>query len=299
MPTLRRVIRSDGNLAHMMVLATLVLVVANGTGCAAEYLPEELGWYVVDGGESLRLTRTEKLLEAGSLGHVVYALGAGDLSEVIVRDPGAHFIVHAVDAADFIENLELTRLVFTGSRDVQDPNLPPAFQRRAPVRFEAYTAGGTVAIAVVPAPSNLRMFKIIPREPLTKGVYALHRGDLEGSPFNRPVVYAFQVVDRECDGGLAGRWISTDLAGPWYRGVESVICSFTVDEVYACTARRTGKATAERGRFQTDGDSIRFERTSEESAVVSWVDHYSLKDEVLVLHDGQSSSSGRFRRAYP
>lgn len=171
-----------------LVLAALV----GASACSRDPLPTELGWYLVEGNALTPLQKSDRLMRAGSLGHVVF--GIRDKPALIVNHPELHFVIYTTNAPDIVQRIELSRLEFQKERRNIDPNLPPLFQPKGPTALNFYLAVEAVPLGVTPEQKDSRMFTLTPKAPLKSGVYALHLGPMEGEPFSPPEVYDFVIA---------------------------------------------------------------------------------------------------------
>lgn len=173
-------------------------------GCTSNPIPEELGWYAVDDGALVRLEPSEHVKRGGTLMHAVY--GLGQLSSCSIRDPQASFIIYATDATNVVERIGLSKLQFEDARLIHVAGLPPAFQQKHATALNLFSATNPVPIGVVPLAENSRMFRLVPREPLELGPYALHVGPMEGQ--DRPgAIYDFLVAPA-LGSKPSGYWVS-------------------------------------------------------------------------------------------
>ena len=150
-------------------LALLGLVL--GSCSPGEPVPEELGWFAVEHGSLVRLEPPSELTPSGELAEVVWSIGKPP--EETLFDADVYFLVHSVETRGKVESVELTRLAYGNTM----------------------TATEAVKVGVIPFEDNDRLFKIVPREQLEPGPYALHFGELRAAraTIERPVVYDFFV----------------------------------------------------------------------------------------------------------
>lgn len=166
------------------LLSVLALLVV---GCSSEPKPDSFGFYVVASGDLYRLDPVEDIGKVGELGNLVLGLRSGPSRSIV--DPQGYFILYEQDASSRVSTLKLSRLVYESRRSYKG-----MFGTKR-LAVDMLTYQSSVEIDVVPLDDNGRMFKLIPRTPLTEGTYAVDDGSLSepSMGISKPTVYALEV----------------------------------------------------------------------------------------------------------
>ncbi len=161
--------------ARLFIILLIFVIPADFSIAQEMKIPEFMGIYLVDNGETLELSRNEIFLEGtkGECAYIDILTGLKKLSGINISNNNCNLIVYMESIS--IDSLKLTKLKFEKDLLLNCVSLMFA-SKKVITRINMWVKDEDILYRVAPVENKKGMYRIAPREPLEPGVYALHTG---------------------------------------------------------------------------------------------------------------------------